>query len=312
MNNLVKFGQKHWSENKFPKMRILISKIIIKINRIYLGLKFYFWRKFSLTKYGNNRWIDLDWGKLYVNCNDFRAFLIAQYKGTQKYKVTCFLKMAELKPELFIDVGANYGEFTCAVINKGIPCVAIESNPNLKSCLETSFSNKNVKVFDYAISNENGNLDFYINESYSGGLSLDENVPSGKLFLGHKNKIKKVQVNTISMDDLFIKKLKIIPKSLVLKIDVESFELEVLKGAQRILESTNWWRAIIEFNPPALKKRGLESDEIWKYYQQFNGFIIKDKEISLNQIMNLTEKLPEKPPLGDQDILIGFSKSQKN
>jgi FkbM family methyltransferase len=288
----------------------LISKILNKIIEIDLGLKFYFWRKNSFHKYGNSRWIDLDYGKLYVNCDDLRAFMIDRERGTQKKEVSIFLKMADLKPELFIDVGANYGEFSCAVMNKNIQCIAIEANPYLKSCLDTSFSNSTVKVFNYAISNNYGSCDFYINEQYSGGSSIDKNCPNGKLFLGHKNKIKKVKVNTISLDDLINKELKINFKPLILKIDVESFELEVFKSAQKILESVDWWRAIIEFNPSALKKRGLEVDEIWKYYQQFNGYVIKNNKISMNEIKNLAKKLPKEPPSRIQDILIGSSTIQ--
>ena len=100
-NFFVKMG-KYWPEKKFPRIRKFVSTVIKKIYFFNNGIKFYFWKKFSKVKFGEKRWIKIDWGELYVNCNDFRSYLIAKEKGTQKEKVNKFIKNTDLKQELII------------------------------------------------------------------------------------------------------------------------------------------------------------------------------------------------------------------
>src|SRR5689334_4622982 len=92
---------------------------------------FFLWRSYSTLRFGNIRWVQFDWGRLCVNSRDYRAYWIARSGGTQKETIRTWINLAHLKPDLCIDVGANYGEFTASIIRFGIPTIAVEANPNI-------------------------------------------------------------------------------------------------------------------------------------------------------------------------------------
>lgn len=279
----------------------------MRMEYLGLGLQFFFWKEFSRIRYGNERWVKLDWGQLFVDCNDFRSFLIAKEKGTQKEKVYHLKKLVELKPDIFIDVGANYGEFTCSIADMGILCIVIEANPKLKKYLDISFRKSNVKIFNCAIAENEEKMKFYINTDYSGGSSFNKKVTSSNLLAGQKN-VREVLVDSIPLDHLILDQQKLSPKSIILKIDVESFELEVLRSATKLLELCNWWRAIIEFNPVDLTLRGKDHKIVWDIYRKYKGFVISNNVISLKKLQLLEDELPREPPFNTCDVLIGQGK----
>jgi FkbM family methyltransferase len=152
-------------------------------------------------------------------------------------RIINYLKKLNLK--YFIDVGAHKGEFLSYILSlnyKKIYCF----EPQKKNffILYKNFKNKkNVQLFNLGLANKNSKIMFYENKLTSTStFSKSINTPFSKiknLILNSKNLyIDKYPINVRTLDEIFINK-KI--DNIFLKIDVEGFELNVLKGAKKLL-----------------------------------------------------------------------------
>ncbi|WP_338598523.1 FkbM family methyltransferase [Sulfolobus tengchongensis] len=126
------------------------------------------------------------------------------------------------KNMIFVDVGAYIGSYTIRAGKKGANVIAFEPNPIsfkiLKNNVKENGLEEKVKIYNKAVWETYGKLDFYLNNDMS---SISE--VRGK---------KKVSVEAIPLDSLNLNKIDL------LKIDVEGVELEVIKGATNTLEIT--------------------------------------------------------------------------
>jgi FkbM family methyltransferase len=116
--------------------------------------------------------------------------------------------------ECFLDIGANYGLFFQQDKNfEGVNIIAFE--PNAAIC---GYSAKNFKWENYAVSDEDGYSNFYIDKNHTGSSSL----------LSNDNHQIRFNVRTISVDSYLSQANRV---ARIIKIDVEGSELAVLKGA---------------------------------------------------------------------------------
>lgn len=142
----------------------------------------------------------------------------------------------------------------------------IKLNPNLK---------KKIRSFKYFVSNEKRKP----NNIYS-SWSLDGNE---KTHAVHKGVLKKVNKLTdiISLDD-FIKKNKIKDR-LILKIDVDGFEMNVLKSSIKTLKNM---KPIIfmEYAPYLFYENGFSTKEFFKFLKKYNYKIYDLNFSKLNKI----------------------------
>jgi FkbM family methyltransferase len=127
------------------------------------------------------------------------------------------------------DIGANKGSFTYWLsrwCKKG-SVVAFEPQPGLADYLAKACQTlhlHNVKVEAKGVYSRSGVRDLFVPLDYSPGASLNRNILES-------DNCKTVSVELVSLDDYFGKNERIS----LLKIDVEGAELEVLKGAERII-----------------------------------------------------------------------------
>lgn len=240
--------------------------------------------------------------KIVVDTDDFRAYRIWRLGGTQAAKIALLRRFCEAGPQLFIDVGANYGEFTLVPAEMGIRCFAIEANPRLLSCLYTSLSRyPNVTVVGAAAGDREGETAFYYCPNASGSGSLGFATPEAEA-CNFSALVKTIGVPTHTVDTLA--KLFGIrtPDGVLLKIDVEGFKQEVLAGATQLLRSVKWWRTLVEFSPSALRAAGKSVYESWHFFRRHCGFILDGPgPVSIDQLF----PLPTEPPQKDVDLLIG-------
>lgn len=134
-----------------------------------------------------------------------------------------------------IDIGANEGQFA-KFIQKHFPLSDIycfEPIPEAYHRLEkwADKMNSRIHIYNMAIGEENGTIDFYIHESHPTSSSILRATslhPFGK----SQNKIT---ISIVSIDD-FIQANKInLKKDILVKMDVQGYERYVIKGGGHLL-----------------------------------------------------------------------------
>lgn len=166
----------------------------------------------------------------------------------------------------FFDIGANVGWFTLLatkIVGPSGQVYSFEPSPEIYTRLsENVRALKNVHTFQYGIGNKDGELEF-ASQGASWSASFVEAVTEiNKNFLPD-TPIRKIRVEIRKIDNL----LSQTKRPDLVKIDVEGFELEVLKGATNLLSQLPV--LIVEIHPPQLKLSGGSEAEIFHLLESF-------------------------------------------
>lgn len=189
-----------------------------------------------------------------------------------------FLKHININEiEIVFEVGARYGDETL-MLNKTFPNSQIytfECNPNtVKICKNKLSGIKNVNFFPIALGNAIGKFPFYSYKSDNDGAS--------SLFKRIDFSETQKYNGDIEMMTLFeFSKLHGINKIDLLCMDVQGFELNVLKGASDLLKNINY--IIMEEPKPKINTTFLPDNTYSKYigsptpieiesFMKINGF----------------------------------------
>ena len=164
----------------------------------------------------------------------------------------------------FFDVGANYCTHSLLSLSQGINTVSFEPNITCKKYFDDCLSLNNLKgQFENVAVGEKagkGELTFPLNDTWLGTISAKEDD-----FVNKFENLKKKEVSIITLD-AYVSENNIIPS--LIKIDTEGFELNVLKGANKLLSEH---KPLVIFEANEINKR----EEL---YDEFNsiGFLISD------------------------------------
>ena len=154
-----------------------------------------------------------------------------------------YLERDSAEPFLIVIVGAYYGDEIKRLLNRypNAEIIAFEANPGTYNKLcEKYKAFSNVKCYPYAVSDQNGKMEFYENNLPGTGSILPIDGPSsagkGQTIdmakqYGMEQK-EKFTVESIRLDDFEPLRSKPID---LLWCDVQGAELHVLKGAQKVL-----------------------------------------------------------------------------
>ncbi len=150
--------------------------------------------------------------------------------------------LSAVVPDLrtIIDIGANIGQFAVAAA-RFFPEARIHSFEPVPSCYEQLNRNirnlPHVKTYNRAVGSGNAKLVFYQNEHSHASSALEvsdyqkENVPATR-------HVREIEVQSVRLDDFdFGQQLE---APVLLKMDVQGFEKEVLKGASRFLNQVDY------------------------------------------------------------------------
>ncbi len=142
------------------------------------------------------------------------------------------IKILVEKSNIFVDVGANTGIFSifAAKINRNLKVLSFEPHPSNYARLQKNISVnqlKNIDTFSNAIGSNDSDLTFVIPADLSISTVASSNQAFTKSHQG--TDCKSILVQQRTLDQLLLNLP--ITSSDVLKIDVELYELEVLKGA---------------------------------------------------------------------------------
>jgi FkbM family methyltransferase len=156
--------------------------------------------------------------------------------------------LAAVRPgDIVWDIGANEGLYTEKFAQRVEPSghvVAFEPSPRNVALLRTRFTGSNrVTIYPVALADRAGTATFYANGSSNG--TTDSLVERAAGAIPH-------QVEVRSGDEFLLR----FPPN-VIKIDVEGFEPEVLRGLREVLVSPALRSVLIEVHFGILSDRGL-------------------------------------------------------
>lgn len=179
-----------------------------------------------------------------------------------------FIKTLELTDKVVVDIGANVGIFSLNVSKisgSRAQCIAFEPHPRITKYLKANIELNgftNIEVKEVALGASKGVIKF----SDKHGDDMNH------VTIKDENHII-VEMTTLDATVENIKELELI------KIDVEGFEREVLRGAETSLSKTK--HLIIEFNPAAYLRYGFTVDDVVNVLKVKNFRIINENELAL-------------------------------
>jgi FkbM family methyltransferase len=145
----------------------------------------------------------------------------------QRHRDTILLHIP--KKETFVDVGANIGVWSIAMLPHFKKIISFEPSPVNRKCLEANTQNR-TEIRPFAVGNENGKVLFKDSQKNCGDSKITQEAVKGTYY-----------VDIVKLDDQKINDCSLI------KIDVQGFELPVILGARNIIEKFRPW-IIFEIN----------------------------------------------------------------
>lgn len=172
------------------------------------------------------------------------------YSGLHEFEEMAFLLHFLREEDVFFDVGANVGSYTILASKViGANSCSFEPSPSTFKHLENNIFLNRIQakafVFNQGVGASKGEIKFSTNQDTINHIVLD----------GSEESI------TIKIDTLnnHILKHRIMPK--LIKIDVEGFETEVIKGADELIASKDLHAVIMELNGSG-GRYGFDEDTI--------------------------------------------------
>ena len=174
---------------------------------------------------------------------------------------------------LLVDVGANYGYFSClwASKNPNNRVVAFEASPNnvgpLKNNINKNGFQDKISVIEKAVGKEKGKLNFNLG---------NENQQTGWGGLTIKNEASSISVDVDTLDNYFadsdIKQIN------VLKIDTEGADTWVLYGAEKLLRKKRIDHIFFEHNDSRMRPLNIGKNEAIVFLEGLDYIVEKHTE----------------------------------
>jgi FkbM family methyltransferase len=251
-----------------------------------------------------NHWMT-DVGLL-SSANGQRAFA-RLYFAYKRYLEDPFEKLILTHPTLLrrghiVDIGANIGYTACLFarwVDREYRVWAFEpSSENfrrLEHTLRAKNLNKRVNAVRTAIGDRTGSASLEINPSHPGDHRVRDDV------LDHSEAQRLENVSISSLDSL-VDALGIKPIAFI-KIDVQGYEIRVLRGMAATLVSNPAASVAVEYCPEALHEAGDTPQEIFSFFSRlgYRGFVIgRGGSLDRNAYIALAEGTSER---GYADLL---------
>jgi FkbM family methyltransferase len=207
--------------------------------------------------------------RLFINIKDPIDKIIF-YKNEYEEKQIKFLSdwIEKNKPEIFIDIGANFGVYSLRIskLFKMLKIIAFEpvltTFNKLKMNIKINNLGEKIKTYNVGLSNTNGLKKMIAQKKNgyikSGGFSF--NIPK-KIDNNHSVQYYK----SIRGDKI----LKLQNKKVVLKIDVEGYESKVLLGMKNLLKNNKILLQIETFDNNFKKVNKLLEKNKFKFVDKF-------------------------------------------
>mgnify|MGYP006425957123 CR=1 FL=1 len=241
------------------RKNILLRKIFSKLGilRIIRKADFYSIIKLSSGEY------------FLVNPKDwigFRCFISGCYDIEKKYE-KCLMQIARQNEiKTFLDIGANHGYYSLKIAS-AFPNGRVYSFEPFSYNLEilnkniTLNSLENITVVNNVVSNIENKVKVYFSGKENSGETTAVRIEADQKISSYE------EVESIVLDSWLMKEN--LKKIDLVKIDVEGFELNVLKGMKKILLRDKPF-VFVEHNSKTLSKNSSSIEEIVNYMKAHN------------------------------------------
>lgn len=161
----------------------------------------------------------------------------------------------------FLDIGANVGMFSMSVANElhNVAIHAFEPVPANFSILELNLNVNNMEdrivVNNLAVSHHCSTISMVVNGQLSHVIQNES-----------KDKLTTVSINTVSVD-YYCDSNEVTDVQLI-KCDVEGFELDVLRGAEKVIRSQRP-ALVLEIEEKWTSRYGYSAKDIFSFLQEF-------------------------------------------
>ena len=205
----------------------------------------------SAINYGKNILIhDIDGYRILLDTNDLHMSIHMIENRVWEPQIREILKCLLKQDGVYVDVGSNIGLHTVYAAgllkNKNGRVYAIEPNIDVYNILRKNVDINGffdvVSMYNIGISDKNTKGNIYIYNGHAGGSGL------GITDEFHTDYVQQ-EIEITTLDKLLEKK-----HIDILKIDVEGFEANVLRGAVSVLEFNPDITIIMEWNPKLIQK----------------------------------------------------------
>lgn len=201
------------------------------------------------------------------------------------------MKKNLINSDVFVDVGANIGYYSCLALSLGKYVVAVEPQPQNLECLYTNLKDNgwaDTEVYPLGLSNKPGLLTLY------GASGLCASLVNG--WAGYSERFKQIiPVNT--MDNILGDRFQ--GKKLFIKIDVEGAEYGVLRGAEKTMAMSPLPTWFIEVTPSLFHPGGSNPnysatfDLFWKHNYEVHlanrdNTLVTPEDIKKWQVANIS------------------------
>ena len=238
-----------------------------------------------------DEYVIIDGDKMYLDKND--ALLLSINEIYEKNETNYFKKVVN-KGDIIIDVGANIGYYTllfARLVGSDGKVYSFEPDPRNCKLLEKNVNEnnyKNIILEKKAVSDKTEKCKFYLHEDTVGNSIQESNA---KLH-------SEIEIESVALDDYFETK-SLNPD--FIKIDIEGYEFNALKGMELFLKSNNKVQIMLEYNPKTKDVYDIEPLKVFDFLDEFcfkfkdlnsmsTGFMtadeVKKKYVNANKLTN--------------------------
>ena len=201
--------------------------------------------------------------KFYQHCYPLYYLLYSNWKPIADRHERQVVERCARPGMRIADVGANIGMYTkffSEVAGNTGRVHAFEPAPsNFRRLRQHTGGLANVSLNQAAVGEASGTIDLYISKD----LNVDH-----RTFDGGDGR-EKISVPVLRLDDYFPAGERVD----LIKIDVQGYELSVLRGAQRVLDENRGIKLLVEFWPYGLRKAATDPSDILKFARS-HGFSV--------------------------------------
>ncbi|CAB4558523.1 unannotated protein [freshwater metagenome] len=191
---------------------------------------------------------------------------------------TALFRLSSSWAEDIVDIGAHVGYYSlvAASANSSARIIAVEGSPENADVLRENArinSREHIEVLAAAFSDNHDPIRFQLTEA-------SDNSGRG----GHPNSptVKVVEVDSVTGDELSLAS----GRRLLIKLDVEGFELAALRGLEKAIDASSEARLLVEFNPKCIRPTGVSPSAIleWLADHGFRMFGIDEDNFTWNEV----------------------------